>query len=80
MHDRDNGLENPNAAAEHRRTPFGIWLQLSELLDKVIVLYRPGVDTSVTGWEDGFPGLEEIIGDGDEDLDGPTLGMQVFSS
>ncbi|OCK86246.1 hypothetical protein K432DRAFT_285060 [Lepidopterella palustris CBS 459.81] len=74
MHDRDNGLRKLPTDPEKRQSPFGVWLQISEMLDKVISYYRPGVDAAVTGWEgDDFLGFEELVGDGEDRLEGPTI-------
>lgn len=81
MHDRDNHLESPTSRPEERHTAFGIWLQLAEALDKVITFYRPMTDNAVTGWEQDFPGFEDMIADVGDKLDTPTIGMnlRVFS-
>ncbi|KAB2579976.1 hypothetical protein DBV05_g1321 [Lasiodiplodia theobromae] len=79
MHDRDNQLESWTARPEQRRTPFGIWLQLAGVLDRVIDLYRPGSDSRVTGLEVDFPGFEDIIGDGGDKLRGPIVAaLELF--
>ncbi|OMP82029.1 hypothetical protein BK809_0006338 [Diplodia seriata] len=79
MHDRDNQLENWTARPDQRRTPFGIWLQLAGILDRVIELYRPGCDSRVTGLENDFPGFEDIIGDGGDKLRGPIVAaLELF--
>ncbi|KAH6679016.1 hypothetical protein B0J14DRAFT_289234 [Halenospora varia] len=41
--------------------PFELWLKILTILSKVIGLYRPTSDPSVTGWEDDFIGFEEIL-------------------
>ena len=55
---------------------FMVWLRLSSMLDKVISFYRPSAPSTVTGWEDDFPGFEELI-DQFEGWDMPSnvLGM-----
>ncbi|EKG20720.1 Transcription factor fungi [Macrophomina phaseolina MS6] len=79
MHERDNQLETWTARPEQRRTPFGIWLQLAGILDRVIELYRPGCDPRVTGLENDFPGFEDIIGDGGDRLRGPIVAaLELF--
>ncbi|OJD28688.1 fungal specific transcription factor [Diplodia corticola] len=79
MNERDNQLENWTARPEQRRTPFGIWLQLAGILDRVIELYRPGCDSRVTGLENDFPGFEDIIGDGGDKLRGPIVAaLELF--
>lgn len=75
MHDRDNSLTKLPMDPEKRSSPFGIWLQISEMLDKVIDYYRPGRSAEETGWEDNFLGFEEMVGDGEGNLDGPIVSM-----
>ena len=44
------------------------------MLDKVIDYYRPGRAAEETGWEgDDFLGFEEMVGDGEDKLDGPIM-------
>lgn len=79
MHDRDNSLTRLPTDPEKRSSPFGVWLQISEMLDKVIDYYRPGSKAEETGWEgDDFLGFEEMVGDGEDKLDGPI--MSEYSS
>ncbi|KAK7537654.1 fungal-specific transcription factor domain-containing protein [Phyllosticta citricarpa] len=79
MHERDNQLENWTAKPERRRTPFAIWLVLAAILDRVIELYRPGCDPSITGLEDVFPGFEDIIGEIGDQLKGPIVAaLELF--
>jgi hypothetical protein len=74
MHDRDNSLRQLPSDPEKRSSPFGIWLQISEMLDKVIDYYRPGRAAEETGWEtDDFLGFEEMVGDGEDKLEGPIM-------
>jgi hypothetical protein len=78
MNDKDNGLTKipTDMDKEQRQSPFGVWLQISKMLDKVIDFYRPGVDSSVTGWEDDdYLGFEELVGDGEDRLEGPMISM-----
>ncbi|KAF1842082.1 uncharacterized protein K460DRAFT_370086 [Cucurbitaria berberidis CBS 394.84] len=76
MHDRDNSLRQLPSDPEKRSSPFGIWLQISEMLDKVIDYYRPGKASEETGWEgDDFLGFEEMVGDGEDKLDGPIMSL-----
>jgi hypothetical protein len=78
MHDRDNSLRQLPTDPEKRSSPFGIWLQISEMLDKVIDYYRPGSRSAdETGWEDDFLGFEEMVGDGEDKLDGPIMSKLV---
>lgn len=73
MHDRDSSLKLPTDP-EKRSSPFGVWLQISEMLDKVIDYYRPGRSTEETGWEgDDFLGFEEMVGDGEDKLPPPIM-------
>ncbi|KAF2473369.1 uncharacterized protein BDR25DRAFT_131517 [Lindgomyces ingoldianus] len=76
MHDRDNSLSRLPSDPEKRSSPFGVWLQISEMLDKVIDYYRPGRAVEETGWEgDDFLGFEEMVGDGEDKLDGPIMNL-----
>lgn len=80
MHDRDNSLRQLPTDPEKRSSPFGIWLQISEMLDKVIDYYRPGSRSAdETGWEDDFLGFEEMVGDGEDKLDGPIMSELAFA-
>lgn len=74
MHDRDNSLTKLPTDPEKRSSPFGVWLQIAEMLDKVIDYYRPGRSAEETGWEgDDFLGFEEMVGDGEDKLEGPIM-------
>jgi hypothetical protein len=74
MHDRDNSLTRLPTDPEKRSSPFGIFLQIAEMLDKVIDYYRPGRSADETGWEgDDFLGFEEMVGDGEDKLEGPIM-------
>ena len=79
MHDRDNGLARLPTDPERRQSPFGVWLQIAEMLDKVIDFYRPGVDPALTGWEDDFLGFEELVGDGEDRLNGPMISTNILA-
>lgn len=75
IHERDNSIESILLnQPEKKRTAFGIWLQLAEALDKVIVYYRPNIKNEETGWELGFPSFEEIIGEVGDTMEPPILG------
>lgn len=74
IHERDNKLDSITSHPEKRKTAFGVWLQLSEALDKVIAFYRPCSKDFETGWELDFPGFEDIIGDSGDHLDSTILG------
>jgi hypothetical protein len=60
IHDRDVGIDL-HAAFQKQAPEFAIFLHVATILDKVVELYRPSVDPSVTGWEDDFPGFEELV-------------------
>ncbi|KAF1959774.1 hypothetical protein CC80DRAFT_466903 [Byssothecium circinans] len=76
MHDRDSSLTKLPTDPEKRQSPFGVWLQISEMLDRVIDYYRPGRSAEETGWEgDDFLGFEEMVGDGEDKLDGPIMSL-----
>jgi hypothetical protein len=77
MHDRDNRLESPLANPAVKHTAFGIWLQLASTLDHVITYYRPNTDPTCTGWEEEFPGFEDMIGDSVEKLSRSILSMTI---
>jgi hypothetical protein len=69
--DRDIGIPRPDS---HTRGAFAVWLAISDLLATVISYYRPSA-VSTSGWEEGFPAFEDIVGDDAHgDLDFPTLG------
>jgi hypothetical protein len=59
MNDIDIAIE-PYAPEESGFPAFEAWLKVTELLNKIIGFYRPHVPPDLTGWEDHFPGLEEI--------------------
>jgi len=81
MHDRDNSLRQLPSDPEKRSSPFGIWLQIAEMLDKVIDYYRPGRAAEETGWEtDDFLGFEEMVGDGEDKLEGPIMSESSYSN
>ena len=76
--DRDIGIERPDVNAKKSRSGFGVWFSISDLLSTVISLYRPSADDSTTGWEDGFPTFEELVGDHTlGELDFTTLGAHL---
>ncbi|KAJ5312898.1 hypothetical protein PENANT_c049G02942 [Penicillium antarcticum] len=73
--DRDIGVVKPDVNAQRSRGAFEVWLAVSDLLATVISYYRPSADPS-SGWEEGFPAFEDIVGeDAQEDLDYATLGF-----
>jgi hypothetical protein len=79
MHDRDNSLSKLPTDPEKRSSPFGVWLQISEMLDTVIDYYRPGRSAEETGWEgDDFLGFEEMVGDGEDKLEGPIMSTSIL--
>ncbi|KAF2432812.1 hypothetical protein EJ08DRAFT_584845 [Tothia fuscella] len=69
VHDRDNRIDSPLFNPQVKYTPFGVWLQLTNLLDKVIAYYRPHNDSACTGWEEEFPGFEDMLGSSADQLD-----------
>ncbi|CAL5874914.1 uncharacterized protein PFLUO_LOCUS9216 [Penicillium psychrofluorescens] len=74
--DRDIGIEKPNFNDRQSRGAFAVWLAISDLLATVISFYRPSADTTTSGWEEGFPAFEDIVGEStQEDLDFATLGF-----
>lgn len=60
MSDIDVAIE-PFAPGESGYPAFEAWLRIASLLNRIIDFYRPTNDTSSTGWEGDYPGLEEII-------------------
>ncbi|KAK0886696.1 hypothetical protein LTR02_017907 [Friedmanniomyces endolithicus] len=60
MSDADIAIE-PFAPQESGFPAFEAWLRITELLNKIIAFYRPHYPLDVTGWEDQFLGLEEIL-------------------
>lgn len=60
MSDMDIAIE-PFAPGESGFPGFEAWLNIAQFLNKVIDFYRPTNDLSVTGWEDPYPSLEELI-------------------
>jgi hypothetical protein len=78
VHDRDSRLESPLSDPEVKHTAFGIWLQLASGLDHVITYYRPNTDPSCTGWEEEFPGFEDMLGD-DVDTINPSILSKTIS-
>jgi hypothetical protein len=78
--DRDIGVVKPDVNAQRSRGAFEVWLAVSDLLATVISYYRPSADPS-SGWEEGFPAFEDIVGeDAQEDLDYATLGKHEIAS
>lgn len=77
MHDRDGTVASAAFRAAYAGTPFGVFLQLSTALDKVISYYRPAVEQSITGWEDDFPSFEDIVGEAGETFEQNTIGEQT---
>ena len=76
--DRDIGAVNPNVSAQTSRGAFEVWLAVSDLLATVISFYRPSAETT-SGWEEGFPAFEDIVGeDTQDDLDFGTLGTSIM--
>ncbi|TKA61184.1 hypothetical protein B0A55_11782 [Friedmanniomyces simplex] len=60
MSDVDIAIE-PFAPGESGFPAFEAWLRITELMNKIIAFYRPHYPTDVTGWEDQYVGLEEIL-------------------
>lgn len=73
--DRDIGIEKPGLQVQlGSRAAFKVWFAVSELLATVISFYRPSAGVT-SGWEEGFPAFEDIVGEaGQGDLDFVTLG------
>lgn len=47
----------------HSSKEFRVWLRIANMIDQVIDLYRPSTDEHLTGWENDFPGFEEVVRD-----------------
>ena len=62
MSNVDIGLHVRNAR-HHSSKEFRVWLRIANMIDQVIDLYRPSTDEHLTGWENDFPGFEEVIRD-----------------
>lgn len=60
MSDADIAVE-PFAPGESGLPAFEIWLRITDLLNKIIAFYRPHAYVDGSGWEDQYPGLEEIL-------------------
>ncbi|KAK5155654.1 hypothetical protein LTS14_005915 [Recurvomyces mirabilis] len=60
MHEVDIAIEKFEPG-ESGYPVFDAWLKITELADKIITYYRPDYPLDVTGWEDQYPGLEEIL-------------------
>ena len=60
MADQDIAIE-PFSKGESEFPAFEILLRIAGLINEVIGFYRPGQPPDVTGWEDRFPGFEEIV-------------------
>ena len=70
--DRDIGALKPKDT--EAPGAFGVWLAISDLLATVISYYRPSAGMT-SGWEEGFPAFEDIVGeDSHVQLDIATLG------
>lgn len=65
--DRDIDIGRPQSEQTSRSQTMAVWLALGDLLDKVIVYYRP-VAPETPGWEHRFPSFEEMTEDVDLDL------------
>ncbi|WPG98699.1 Hypothetical protein R9X50_00149300 [Acrodontium crateriforme] len=75
MADNDIASE-PFKSGESGFPAFEAWLHVSEILNKVISFYRPGVSVESTGWEDQFPDFESII----DDVDGWQLSPSLLAT
>nr|POF17582.1 cutinase transcription factor 1 alpha [Quercus suber] len=62
MSDLDIANE-PFAPGESGFPAFDAYYRISAILNKVISFYRPHNPVDTTGWEEQFPGLEEIFDD-----------------
>jgi Fungal specific transcription factor domain len=74
--DQDIGLARPMHADVNKDDVFHQCMALCELLAGAIHYYRPTTNQDTTGWEDGFPTLEEVTRSG-SDLHNPDLGKSI---
>lgn len=73
--DRDIGIAKPDIGSKKQREASDIWLEIANMLARVIDLYRPFRRTGMTSWEDDFPTFESIVGESvGPDIDVPVLG------
>jgi hypothetical protein len=56
---------------------FEAWLKITDLMNQIIAYYRPNYPMDVTGWEESFPGLEEILDEVDGWKLSPTIHMTL---
>lgn len=75
MADHDIAIE-PFERGESEFPAFEILLKIAHIMNDVIGFYRPGNPPTVTGWEDVFPGFEEII----DDLNGWSLSPALLAT
>jgi hypothetical protein len=73
MHDRDNAM-NHAISDDDDKTPFKVLFELSKIVDGITQYYRPIMDPATTGWEDDFPGFEDVLGAYGDQFDSPTIG------
>jgi len=60
MSDIDIAIET-FAPGESGFPAFEAWLKITEILNKILGFYRPHKSVDITGWEEPYPGLEEIL-------------------
>ena len=75
MADHDIAIE-PFEKGESEFPAFEILLKIAHIMNDVIGFYRPGNPPTVTGWEEVFPGFEEII----DDLNGWSLSPSILAT
>jgi hypothetical protein len=75
MADHDIAIE-PFEKGESEFPAFEILLKIAHIMNDVIGFYRPGNPPTVTGWEEVFPGFEEII----DDLNGWVLSPTLLAT
>jgi len=75
MADHDIAIE-PFEKGESEFPAFEILLRIAHIMNDVIGFYRPGNPPTVTGWEDVFPGFEEII----DELNGWILSPALLAT
>ncbi|KAK5083650.1 hypothetical protein LTR05_006154 [Lithohypha guttulata] len=58
--ERDIDIDRPSVEPNARSQTMAVWLEMGNLLDRVIEYYRPGVDLDTAGWEDEFPSFQDL--------------------
>ena len=62
INDRDIGIPKCRLGKPNQLEGFDVWLSLADVLAETISFYRPTSDPDATGWEEGFPAWEDVVG------------------